>query len=278
MGSSLTKRRQEKEERDGYLRRLANDLTSIEVDTIIKPNMTARKMPPLPLAMLDLAETYLKFLRKYEHLLPEKCPSLRQNGGSESVEDLLVKNEIADPKGIQLTGEPRVWEVICRAAENLKGKDWDESGQSGPTCADSVVLIRVAYYSRLLWRFVNEQQCDDDSSRWWESNRDELYENYPKLRKLTIAMPPDDVVLVRKACDIGIEQIAMQSIIHLDGDVVNRIQIGFEHENAKCLREMHIEACKTGIKTWKSLMELVSSFVTNMLDGFLKLILGQRLG
>ena len=46
------------------VRRVASDLLTIEVNTIIKPCMTARKMPPPPIALSDVAGTYANYLEQ----------------------------------------------------------------------------------------------------------------------------------------------------------------------------------------------------------------------
>lgn len=71
------------------VRRVASDLLTIEVNTIIKPGMTARKMPPPPIALHDIAENYTDYVERLAvgpraALLPDGVhriePSKRTNG------------------------------------------------------------------------------------------------------------------------------------------------------------------------------------------------------
>jgi len=69
----------------------------------------------------------------------------------------------------------------------------------------------------------------------------------------TIELTPKELLCVRKVWEIGTERVVMQTVVQLDGDIVNRIQIGRETEKDKRLHDMH-----------KDLVNLVQSAIGNI--------------
>jgi hypothetical protein len=77
---------------------------------------------------------------------------------------------------------------------------------------------------------------------------------------------PDELVMLRKTWDIGLQQIVYQTVIQLDGDVITRIQSAFAEPNERNrhLLEIHTTAVATSTAFWKGLVDLIGSFLSGI--------------
>ncbi len=82
----------------------------------------------------------------------------------------------------------------------------------------------------------------------------------------------DERVLIRKIWEVGLDEIAMQTVIQIDGDVVTRIepQYAKSDDKSKVLREIHERSVTVSLAAWKELIGLVKDFFS----GIVKLFLG----
>ena len=68
---------------------------------------------------------------------------------------------------------------------------------------------------------------------------------------------PGELVIIRKAWELGVEEIAMQTIIQLDGDVVTRIQPKYAQEGNNILYKIHNQGIGVSVSFWKELVGIV---------------------
>jgi hypothetical protein len=171
-------------------------LLSLEINTIIKPNMMATRMPSPAEAMHQVAAEYQGWLNERKPGVPPP------------------------PLSIQ----PEYFEQLRQHADKL-------GQQSGISRADALMVARIA------------------------ANSAQLRELHPKLMK---DMPdPDEVVQLRKIWEIGTEEIALQTVVYLDGDVVVRVRPEYASGDHAHLLAIHATAVRTSLSFWKSLTELV---------------------
>ena len=101
----------------------------------------------------------------------------------------------------------------------------------------------------------------DPSALTNDYGHDEIEQKQAALgRRFDFPVQPEEVVLVRKIWEIGTDNISMQTIVQLDGDVVTRIHTGFLGVDQEVTRRIHDEMIQTSIGTWGSLVRLVGDF------------------
>ena len=71
---------------------------------------------------------------------------------------------------------------------------------------------------------------------------------------------------------MGVEQVVMQTVIQLDGDMISRIQKGYEHAEFRGLQQLHLATCRMGVETWETMTRLVVHFIGKVGSAFVGLI------
>ena len=94
--------------------------------------------------------------------------------------------------------------------------------------------------------------------------RDELVAHYPPYN-----LAPDELTTLRKIWEIGTEEIAMQTVIQLDGDVITRItpRHTTESHEDKVLQRIHSESVSLSMSYWGTLVQVASGFFEMLVDG-----------
>ena len=256
-------------------KRVAEDLLSLEVNKIIKPCMTARKMPPFPFAVLEIAGSYYWYLHESNrHWRDEEVDDYLANLDSESrrnrpetFADLrqasqILRGHIANPEAtgsVQMTG----------------------SGDGSPA-ETGVILDRIYRNSSKLEQIVKnirdaDSGADQDtgnggqSAELWNATRVQLLGMLPRAKAVRIDL--DDAAEIRKIWKVGTERVAMQSTIGLDGDVVTRIGTRYKGQDYTHLHKLHLDTSRLAIETWHTMANLVASFISGSLKSVAKLIM-----
>ena len=248
------------------LKQTARDLTTLEINTIIKPNMTARKMPLPGHAILDIAATYVDKLQR-ELKIPlstpfnekeyeeNKIPSLR-NWSKEPLDRTALKCNYSTFQCLREAANR-----ILKERNNLKQRD-------------RVIIERIKRNADQLGALLKNLEKRKSSSKktndsFLDTNRIELIKLERKLgQHPQPRLHPDEIALVHKVWDIGVEEVVMQSTVSLSGDVVNRIQSDLDPQKATMLLEFHREGIVSGTRMWK----LITETLVAMTGGFAKLI------
>lgn len=90
-----------------------------------------------------------------------------------------------------------------------------------------------------------------------EQTADALFK-YPKP---VIRFEPDLTLLVRKAWDVGLEEVKMQTVVQLDGDVLVRASEAFAQGERDFLSDLHRQVVREGMSQWKLLFQTVGELV-----------------
>ena len=80
---------------------------------------------------------------------------------------------------------------------------------------------------------------------------------------MKVRLVPADAAVVRKAWEIGTDEIAIQSVLQLSGDSVTRIAETYANMDIKALHGMHLNNLKTGVETWTTLASLVKDILSD---------------
>lgn len=244
-------------------KQLARDLTTLEINTIVKDNMTARKMPPPGHAILDIAAFYTDEIQN--DLKIALATPFESN--ESTVEDIpTVGNwEKRRITRAALRCDDFTFQRLRRVAYRILEDRTDLKMDN------RVIIQRVMRNSdqiRALLRRL-ETRHTNSSDSFIGCNRVELIERETKLtRHPGPDLHPDELSLIRKIWDIGVERVVMQSTISLTGDVINRIQRGSEPEEVTAILNFHREGIVSGTRMWK----LIADTLVSMTGRFIKFL------
>lgn len=248
------------------LKQTARDLTTLEINTIVKHSMTARKMPPPGHAVLDIATTYADKLQ-VSLQIPLATPFEDQDPNENGVVHVQQwKKELVERGNLKC--DDKTFRCLRRAAYRILEDCRDLEKR------DRVIVDRIrrnADQLRALLRNLEKRlplrfRSNDN---FMGCNRRQLLDRETQLgRHPKPHLHPDEMALVRKIWDIGVEEVVMQSTVSLSGDVINRIQSGLEPEEMATLLEFHREGIVSGTRMWK----LISETLVSMTGGFAKFI------
>ena len=225
-------------------------LLAIEVNTVIKSGLTARKMPPIPLAILDIAGKYYWYLeslyREFEpraEALSKLSPEIRTNG-KETFDTLRV------------------------SAEHFLNHR--ELSSFAHRASDHVIVERIYRTCTMMPAVLNRLQLQNQDLCVWDHTRAQLMGQVRSLRGVTA--DHTDLAFIRKAWEVGTEHVIIQTTVQLDGDIVTRIHPHYVGSEMKQLHALHLELCRTGVATWKTMAKLALDLIQGALAGFGRLL------
>jgi len=216
------------------LKEFAEDLLNLEINTIVKDNITGRKMYDARLALVQIAK---KFNIKLTELV----------------------NAHKLPEGV-LPGSPESFKVIKEIAKDKidKYKEIDNPDDK----ADLWMLYRIKDSSKTILSLF-----EDIKGRQGKSFNNNFWDESKSVKDIRAWLPfsPEQLGLIRKIWELGVEEIAMQTVIQLDGDVVTRVIPKYANEKHKGLHDLHNQGITTSIKFWKTLVDIVKDVITSIL-------------
>lgn len=270
---------------------LAKGLLSLEINTIQKDGMSAQKMPTAPNAMVEVVQLYWDFLcrKACDFGLPEApLPSwagkisrsfgwgrepFPQNGSPRTVDHPegepkpagYVDNFFKEAPATVTTDnldhlrEIAAWlgEMQARTTSLANGRSNLHAGLRENLSEDELEDMRLA--ARL---FRPEERSTFQRIR---RNCDQFKDIAERdahaggiTRKTTCdGFETTDLVNIRKAWEIGTEIILMQTVIQIDGDVVNRFQTGMDSADRAPLHMLHAGAVDISLKYWRWTIDAV---------------------
>lgn len=219
---------------------IAENLLNLEINTIIKPNITGRKMPAPRHALIDIAQEFdakLTALGLPSEVLPHQTINLGSFHSFDRLRERAntgLKRIEADEKGRRITAEKEVELMILYRIRNVSDQ------------------IKGVFNSVQL-RGVKE--WDNDYTR---ADIESTRPPFP--------LTPDELVLIRKIWEIGVEEIALQTIIQMDGDVVTRVHPGFATPHHEELHRIHSQSVSVSLSMWKELIGVVKDFFAGIVE------------
>lgn len=216
---------------------IARDLTHIEVNTILKSTMTGRKMPRPRHALIEIAQRYeIKLAALGFPLAEDENPP-----GSFSSFDRI--RERAD-------------QAVIALQARAKTERLPESEQ-----IDMVMAFRIKTMSDQIKGIFNNLKRRGEAE--WDNaySHQEVEDQYPSFN-----IAPDEMVAIRKIWEMGLEEIAMQTIIQLDGDVLTRVQPRYADEKSGMLHHIHNESVHISFRFWGELIGIVKVFFMTLFD------------
>jgi len=252
------------------------DLLNLEINLIVTPGMTARKMPEPWNALENTAEAYEVLLREFciEVLRDFKARGSPRVEVYGAVHDLRARKPdpsmVGDNGRLRFIGpadlaygrrEPsfatfdhlRVWamEATAVACALLALPGWPGAEQLNE---------KVVLFKRI------ERNCEQL----------EVILPDPSVAGAVAQPVGSDLVLtsaqlltVRKIWEVGIATVVMQTVVQLDGDIVTRIHQHHPATSSQPIQELHRQSVDTAVKNWQFLGQTVAQFLTSVLKRFL---------
>jgi hypothetical protein len=211
------------------LERLTDDLFTLEVNTIIKDSIMGTVIPDAGQALIDIVQDYE--LQLHEFGAAKEPPS-----GNSTVADLNTFEELRN-----------------RASEMYDGKP------------QAVAVPRVLRKSERLMLCRIRDNCDEIKGILEavkaRSPGSEL--KFTRKQAPNIDLLPAELMSIRKIWDIGTEEIVMQTVIQLGGDVTTRLSSAYATARDQPIVRIHEGSVTTSISTWNKLVETVGAFLAS---------------
>ncbi len=261
-------------------RNLVDDLLTLEINTIVKENTTSAKMPATKrIALYEIADSYRTLLINYGlckladgKQQPAVEPGKHQPillrwhfGGEYSFDEIRVaagrgiaifekKLEKDLPEGARerIIERLNLLQRLQSQSANLLGmfksrrKDYgvyENPNNEGLADRSEPDLFKHPAHEPFPSQIISHIWNNDLSVR--DINRHD-----------DIDLPPDQVTLVRKTWEIGIQQVLMQTVIQIDGDITCYISpelVAYRESVRKTVLEMHQESTTMATKSWSVL-------------------------
>jgi len=254
------------------------DLTHLEINTIIKDEMTATKAPNSPRLILNsLATAYynkLIFLgKKYEEFLgpPPKAgqnlfrgEEVYMGSGYESFHELSHRAEsagkmIKDNKTKILLNEndidadimmlKRIETISNDIRSLLKMKD---------TVKGIPIKIEAVNGEPAKYRDTYEFDLSDKANEFRTMTKKQADKN-------ELILDLRQLMVIKKANDIGTEKVMLQTVIGMDGDVTTRISKSFAEQPIPFINNLHNDGIKISVDFWKTLINVVVQLGTQII-------------
>ncbi len=245
------------------LKRFGEDLLNLEINTIVKDNITGRKMYGARLALIQIAKKFNIKLRQLGCSRPKEDEM--KSDKPESFEE--YKDRVGNKKANEsLLGSLESFKDINDRARTKISSYQGFDKQEGN--ADLWMLYRIKGASKTISNLFENLKPNllkelKGNAKFWDETRHE--ENIRRL----LPFPPEQLRIIRKAWELGVEEIAMQTVIQLDGDVVTRVLPKYAKEEYNTLHNLHNQGITTSIKFWKTLVDIVKD-VVHFIISFIK--------
>ncbi len=219
--------------------KIAGDLLNLEINTIVKPGIEGLKMPSPRHALLDIARD---FDNELERLGAKQLEKHDDTGGYVAFDQLRE-----------------------RAKQGISARANEGGEMTDKRKADILMLQRVKDKSDQIKGMFNSIRLRNVVN--WDNayTREQLEEKRPPFPLTT-----DELVLIRKIWEIGTEEIAMQTVIQLDGDVITRVQPKYVSSGHELIHNLHNQGVSTSVAFWKELVGILGDFFNSIVKVFFK--------
>ena len=276
-----------------YLKTLAGDLLTLEVNTIVKDNMSGGKMPSSKRRVLqEVADNYRAKLVaygvcQYGAAAPQTEPVLGRPEAREGAPYLQWA----------FSGEWSFYEIrrLSRLGlQDMQGQlekleEGKDDKRRARLISRQAMLLRIyrqtgnliGLFKVCKERFVREIADGKDGfstevvagaaegstyqpfpsqpeSAGW--NNDISKADMNKVDDLDLS--PEHITLLRKAWELGTQQILMQTVVQIDGDVTSYISgqlMNMPLEAKQMLMALHDDSVRTSTTMWKNLFDTVAN-------------------
>lgn len=215
--------------------KLLDDLTHLEINTIIKKGMTSAPQPE------EIEEVLSVLLSDYK----ERLGIIHNRNTIEK--DIIVED---------IKSYLDLYVVLHDLGEYMdKEKIWLED-------RDYMIILRMKSFCKYL-----ESRAGDIkfSQRNGIADQKTIYTvNMSEFAKFRLEMNSRDRVMIKRLYDLGTERIVMQTRFGIDGDVITRIEENFANKPKQVVLDLHEKHTDLSVKYWQSLVNIVKDLVSGI--------------
>lgn len=215
---------------------IASDLVNLEINTIVKPNILGTKMPGPRHALNYIGRDFYIKLKAMGADVTE-LSSWNYPG---SYEAFAMIRKVADKE----------------INERLKRPTTDEG--------NLYMYYRIRDMSDQIKAIFNDIRRKSGDSALDNKFTSREIEDIRRDKPLPLDLSQDQVVQLRKIWEIGTEEIALQTVIQLDGDVITRVQPKYAIAQDHVLHEIHKQSVSISISFWKDLILIARDLLASL--------------
>lgn len=257
-----------------------DDLLNLEVNIIIKPGMTARKIPEPRSALANIAEDYEDLLATFAAQVRPvweeraRVPPIRVLSAEDARArgDKKSKHSKVDDEG--LLSDIHTGSMVTSPDDAVGFDTFDRLREwAAETAAVARTVSAVADWpsrEELTPRGVLFKRIYRNCDQIKEMLKDKPHEDEARTRVVKdLLLASDEHLTLRKIWEVGTETVVMQTVIQLDGDIITRIQESRMTASNKPIHDLHRETVESAIRNWQFLGQTVAQFLTSVLKRFL---------
>lgn len=238
-------------------RSLARDLFSLEINTILKPQITGGQMPAVRFALCQVARVYAAKLRELGAIAPGtlESPDGGITGGFETFDRLqaeakAAKERMGGPGEGLSEAEASAYYMLDRIRGNANR-------------IKQIFELRRRAVATARGLDVKSPKLDDDLRNDWDNAHTvtDLVGLMKQQDDFDMDLDREDFAALRKIWEIGVEQIVMQTVVKLDGDVITRVHPALVKPEYEMLHKIHGSSVDVSLSYWKSLVDILVTFI-----------------
>lgn len=233
---------------------VAHDLFAIEVNTIVKPNMTATRMRNVAHTLLDIISEYDSALRSLEPPAPAESVIPKLSTQNELDVEAEVR-KLADRARAAI----RYWQVKLSPSEMGQ-----QSREQETTESNYLLLCRIRDNCDQLFGLFDMLRARQPQGTVGIPELQKLSRQNATQREITLRT--GERMQLRKIWEVGTETVLMQTVIHLNGDIFTRMQsqMARSTDEGKRILDIHNRGVSVAVSYWQQLSDLVANFFQNL--------------
>jgi hypothetical protein len=267
------------------------DLLNLEVNTIIKHNMTAEKAPSVPMALVKICKEYANHLTALgvdlqPYLAPSKEDCCKRMG--------LKLHEFDEQTSLWKAFE-QAWVTAHDDASpftmDLVHNGWDTFERLRIATKDALQHLPLAERDRnMLLRIAENCARLKHIVQGVQRHRNEKWEQFiPKTAaqlagthaRIPLAdLDLEDRAAIRKIWEMGVEEVVAQTCVQIDGDVITRLSPQLVDsataEVRALLLTIHRDSVGIGLQHWQFLADTAVKFAESLSGGFWNRFSGKK--
>lgn len=234
--------------------RMLEDLTSIEVKTLVTENISGSTMADPRLALHEIGEVYgntLATIAQHHDVTSDGLAHVRQGSHPGSRDTFDAQRTTAEQLSERLTDTLTVHEAakldrIRSSCEELS-QLFDRIGRH-PSCQGAEnEKHRCNAYTKTELLGVDSGESTGNPE--------------------ALPLSPSDRLALQRIWSLGMDPIAIRTVVQMDGDIVTRIRPEWAEGSHAALHALHLDGIRTAIDTWQDLLRAVAEFAGELVSG-----------
>jgi hypothetical protein len=231
------------DDKKSVMGKLLDDLTHIEINTIIKKGMTSAPQP-------DSIEEKLKVLLS-DYI--EKLATIIQR--NDLPLDFTINNQPVSIRCAEIKSYEQLY-LTLDAIDNYMAFNHIRIQEN-----DYVIIIRMKSFCNYLRSRTNDMPFAQSKNLAADAN---IYTvNMDLCADFKIKINERDKVMITRIFDLGTERIVMQTRIGIDGDIVMRIEEDFAGKPRQVVLDVHDKHTSLALKYWQDIINVVKDIVSS---------------